>query len=137
MASITELRAAVASNLSNIPGLRTTVGGLMVDNPNPPVAVISPTSIEYDRSFGEGMTIYNYTVTVIVGRASERSAQNSLDAYCSSTGDYSIKRGVELDRTLDGKAFDLRVTGMRNYGSLIIADQEYLAAEFDLSIYAT
>jgi hypothetical protein len=135
MASITELRVEVAKNIGTIPGLRTSP--VMIDNPNPPIAIISPVSIDYDKSFGEGMTIYNYTVTVIVGRVSERTAQNSLDAYCSSTGALSIKKAVESNRTLSGKAFDLRVTGMRNYGSLNIADNEYLAAEFDLSVYAT
>jgi hypothetical protein len=109
----------------------------MVDNPNPPIAIISPVSIEYDKSMGVGMTIYSYSITVIVGRVSERTAQNSLDAYCSPSGTQSIKQAVESNRTLSGKAFDLRVTGMRNYGSLNIADNEYLAAEFDLSVYAT
>jgi len=135
MASISELRIELANNLATVPGLRTSP--VMVDNPNPPIAIISPVSIEYDKSMGVGMTIYSYSITVIVGRVSERTAQNSLDAYCSSSGTQSIKQAVESNRTLSGKAFDLRVTGMRNYGSLNIADNEYLAAEFDLSVYAT
>jgi hypothetical protein len=37
---------------------------------------------------------------------------------------------------LGGKAFDCVVTGMRNYGSLAIGDNTYLAAEFDLTVQA-
>lgn len=134
MATVSELRTGVATNLATISGLRTAA--TMPDLPNPPIALVTPISIEYDKAFGQGMTIYTMTVTVIVGRVSERTAQNTLDAYCSSTGASSIKKAIESDVTLGGKAFDCRVSQMRNYGSTTISENEYLAAEFDLSIYA-
>lgn len=134
MATITELRAGVATNLATISGLRTAT--TLPDLPNPPIALVTPVSVEYDKAFGTGMTIYQMTVTVIVGRVSERTAQNLLDSYCSSTGASSIKKAIESDVTLGGKAFDCRVSSMRNYGSTTISENEYLAAEFDLSIYA-
>jgi hypothetical protein len=134
MASIGELRSGIATNLATITGLRT--GSTIPDNVNPPFAIISPSSADYHQTFHNGMTKYSFTVTLVVGRVSERSAQNALDAYCSPTGSSSIRGAVELDRTLGGKAFDCVVSGMRNYGSISLGDNTYLAAEFDLVVQA-
>jgi hypothetical protein len=82
------------------------------------------------------MTEYDFSVQVIVGRVDERTAQRNLDSYCSSTGDYAIGLAVESDRTLGGKAFDCIVTEMTNYGSVLISDVTYLAAEFNVRVLA-
>jgi hypothetical protein len=106
------------------------------DNPNPPIALVEPTTVQFDTVMGRGLDAYNFKVTVIVGRASERSAQNSLDAYCSGSGSASVKSAIESDKTLGGKANDLRVTGLSSYGSITIADVTYLAADFAVVVYA-
>jgi len=134
MALISELRTGLANNLATISGLRTTP--TIPDNPNPPIAVILPQGVEYDNTFGRGMNTYTFAVTVIVGRVSERSGQNALDAYVSSTGSSSIKLAIESDKTLAGKAFDLRVTDSRNYGELTVGEVTYLSAEFTVLCYA-
>jgi hypothetical protein len=136
MASISTLRTEIAENLATITGLRVSPTGQIPDNVNPPYAIVTPTSVDYHKAFNNGLNTYNFTITVVVGRASERSAQNTLDAYCSPTGTQSIKGAVESDRTLDGTAYSLIVTGMRNYGSITIAETNYLAAEFDLTVQA-
>jgi hypothetical protein len=82
------------------------------------------------------MQTYTFAVQVIVGRVSERTGQNSIDAYCSSTGTNSIKLAIESNKTLAGKAFDLRVTDMRNYGELTVGEVNYLSAEFVVLCYA-
>jgi hypothetical protein len=134
MAQIGELRSGIATNLATITGLRTAP--TIPANVNPPFAIVAPTSADYHQSFRNGMTNYNFTITLVVGLASERTAQNSLDAYCSPTGSSSIRGAIESDRTLSGKAFDCVVSGMRNYGSIQIGDNTYLAAEFDLVVQA-
>jgi hypothetical protein len=134
MALISDLRAGIATNLATISGLRT--GSTIPENVNPPFAIVAPSSMSYHAAMGNGMTTYNFVVTLVVGRADGRAAQNALDAYCSSTGSSSIRVAVESNRTLGGKAFDCVVTGMRNYGSLAIGDNTYLAAEFDLTVQA-
>lgn len=137
MASISTLRTAIATNLATISGLRTSPTGTIPDNVNPPYAIVAPTTVDYHRSFSTGgLNTYNFTVTVVVGRVSERTAQNTLDAYCSPTGSASIKLAVESNRTLGGAAYDCVVTGMRNYGSVTIGENTYLAAEFDLTVQA-
>lgn len=134
MASITDLRTGIANNLATITGLRTSP--TVPDAPNPPVAIVLPTSVSYDSVYARGMQNYNFLVIVIVGRVDERTAQNKLDAYVSSTGASSIKLAIESDKTLGGKAFDTRVTEMRNYGNLPIGDVIYLTAEFSVICYA-
>lgn len=135
MASITELREGLAANLATIPGLRTAA--TIPDNPNPPIAIVQLNRVQYHQDFKRGMTEYNFAVQVVVGRVDERSAQQRLDLYCSSTGDYAIGLAVESDRTLGGKAFDCIVTEMTNYGSVLISDVTYLAAEFNVRVLAS
>jgi hypothetical protein len=134
MANISELRTGLATNLATIPGLRTAA--TMPDNPNPPIAIIVPSTISYDETFQRGMQTYGYTALVVVGRVDERTAQNKLDAFCSSTGTQSIKLAIEKDKTLGGKAFDVRVSEMRNYGSILIGEVVFLSAEFTILCYA-
>jgi hypothetical protein len=134
MASISELRTGIKNNLATIPGLR--VSDFQPDNINPPVAIVFPISVNYDDTFQRGMQTYTFSVQVIVGRVSERSGQSSIDAYISSTGASSIKLAIESNKTLSGKAFDLRVTDMRNYGELLVGEVNYLSAEFVVLCYA-
>jgi hypothetical protein len=134
MALLSEIRTGLANNLSSITGLRTAA--VMPDNPSPPIAIITPDSINYDDTFQRGMQTYSFTVIVLVGRAAERSAQNALDAFCSSTGTSSIKLAIERDKTLAGKVYDLRVTNLRAYASIAVGEVNYLAAEFLVLCYA-
>jgi len=134
MASISELRAGIKTNLATISGLRTS--DFQPDSINPPVAIVFPVSLNYDETFHRGMQTYTFAVQVIVGRVSERTGQSTIDSYCSSTGTNSIKLAIESDKTLAGKAFDLRVTDMRNYGELLVGEVNYLSAEFVVLCYA-
>jgi hypothetical protein len=134
MASITDLRAGLATRLGTITGLRTTTE--TPDTISPPVAIINVANVNYDRTFARGLDEYNFVITVIVGRVGERSAQRLLDSYVSPVAPSSVKLAIELDRTLGGKCDTLRVTDMRNYGSLVIGEITYLAAEFNVVVYA-
>lgn len=134
MASLTDLRVGLATNLATITGLRTAA--TIPDNPNPPIAIITPNAITYDSVYGRGMQEYQFTIAVLVGLVAERSSQNKIDAYCSSTGSSSIKLAVESDKSLGGKTFDVRVTDMRAYASVAVGDVKYLAAEFNVLCYA-
>jgi hypothetical protein len=128
MALVSELRDGLKANLATITGLRTS--DTVPDNPSPPIAIVLPQGVSYDDAFGRGMQTYSFMVLVVVNRVSERTAQNSLDAYISSTGSSSIKLAIESDKTLNGKAFDVRVTDVRNYGDTVIGEINYLSAEF-------
>ena len=53
MASLSTLRTGLATRLGTISGLRTSA--FMPDNPNPPIAVVMPSSVSYDDTFHRGM----------------------------------------------------------------------------------
>lgn len=130
--SIAAIRAGLGANLSTIRGLR--VAETIPDQVNPPVAVVSLTTVDYDGALSGGLTTYNFTLTVIVGRMSERTAQRTLDAYITP-GVGSIKTAVQSDRTLGGSAFDCRVESLTSYGSVTIGEVTYIAADFAVTVY--
>jgi len=130
MADITAMRNALATNLATISGLRTAAE--LPDNPSPPIAIVGLDNIEYDGAFKNGLTTYNFTIMVIVGRAAEREAQRRLNAYCAVDG---VKSAIESDKSLNGTAYDVRVTSVTSIGSLQLNDQTYLAADFQVVVY--
>jgi hypothetical protein len=134
LASITNIRAGLATRLATISGLRTS--STQPDNPNPPIAVIIPDNTRYDDTFGRGMDTTTFRIILIVSRAAEKYAQKKLDTYVSTTGSTSIKAAIEGDRTLGGTVFDCRVTEMRNYGQISVGDVTYLGCEFIVLTYA-
>jgi hypothetical protein len=131
--SIADIRAGLAKNIATISGLR--VAAEIPDNPSPPIAVVALNNISYDLDFNRGMTLYNFTVTLVVGRVAERDAQRKLDAYAGN-GERSIKTAVQSDRTLGGSAFDVRLSDMNTIGALNLGEQTYLAADFAIQVYA-
>ena len=131
--SISQIRTALATNLATIPGLRTAAE--IPDLPNPPIAVVSLDSVNYDQTFAKGMTSYTFTITVIVGRSAEREAQRKLDAYITP-GANSVKNAIESNKTLGGYAYDCRVVSMNSVGSVTISDTTYLAADFTVTVIA-
>jgi len=130
--TITAMRQGLATNLATISGLRTS--SFVPDNPTPPIAVVIPNKVDFDSAFQRGADEYTFKVVVIAARASERSAQNTLDAYCNATGATSIKTAAEIDKTLGGSAMDCRVTDLTDYGPVQIGDTQYLAATFTVTV---
>lgn len=133
-ATISGIRTGLASTIGTIKGLRTAA--VIPDDPKPPIAVVLAPTISYDTAFGRGMDTYTFPVMLIVGRVSERTAQNQLDSFCSPTGAFSVKAAIHSNPTLGGACQSARVTEMTNYGSVTIGDVEYLSAEFTVQVYA-
>jgi len=131
--SISTIRDGLAANLATITGLRTSPD--LPDNPSPPIAVVALNSVTYDQAFQQGLVIYSFTITVIVGRVSERTAQTKLNAY-ASTGVGGIKHAIQSDKTLGGTAFDVRLQEMTSLGAITLGEQQYLAAEFSAVVYS-
>ena len=131
--SIADFRKGIGVNLATIRGLR--VATEIPDNPNPPVAIIALQNVSYDGAFAGGLTEYSFAVSVIVGRVAEREAQRRLDVYIG-TGEGGVKKAIESERTLDGSAFDVRVSEMTQVGSISLGDATYLACDFTVTVYA-
>lgn len=131
--SITDIRDGIATNLATISGLRTSAE--LPDQPNPPIAVVQLNNVTYDQAFQNGLVLYNFTITVIVGKVAERLAQQRLNAY-ASTGAGGVKAALQSDKTLGGHAFDVKLQEMTNIGAITLGEQQYLAAEFAAIVYA-
>jgi hypothetical protein len=132
MASVSELRDAIAEAMSSIHGLRTS--GHVPDAPRPPIAVVMPDRIEYDLNARRGADRFFFTVTVLASRADDRAAQQNLDKYL--VGESSVKDAIEADRTLGGKANTCRVTAMQNYAAVPVGEVTYLSAQFVVEVIA-
>lgn len=132
--SISDIREGIATNLATITGLRTA--SEVPDNPSPPIAIVQFQSVDYDGAFQGGLTTYSFIVSVLVGRAAERTSQRKLDAY-ASTGTGGIKAAIESDKTLDGNAYDVRVEAMTNISAVSLGgDISYLSADFVVTVLA-
>ena len=134
MPTMTELRDGLKNRLATISGLRTTA--TIPDQVNPPIAIVSLDTIAFDQAFRRGLDEYRFTITVVVGRISERTAQTKLDGYLAPTGSTSIKTAIEGDTSLGGKAQTLRVTEMTGLSSAAEAEDIYLTATFSVTVYA-
>jgi len=132
MADLSAIRQALADKMGNVYGLRSSA--TMPDAPRPPQAVILPDRIEYDLDMSRGADTFFFLVTVIVGRADDRAAQNNLDRFVSGTD--SIKAAIEADMTLGGVVNFARVTEMTNYRQINVGDTIYLGAEFEVEVVA-
>lgn len=133
MSDITAMAEGIADNLATISGIRTYAE--IPDNPNLPAAIVNLNSITYDQAFQGGLVNYNFVVTVIVSRVTERRAQAKVYAY-AQTGNAAVKNAIESDKTLGGAAIDTRVTEMTNIQSVSIGDIEYLTADFAVIVRA-
>lgn len=134
-ASISNLRAGLAANLATINGLR--VYTVLTDNPQFPAALISLDRIEFDSTMARGCDSIEFTVTLVVARADDRSAQNKLETYLAGTGATSVKTAVETDVTLGGSAFDARVTAAEQIGTVNSPDgSTYLFVDFAVTVTA-
>jgi hypothetical protein len=101
-----------------------------------PAAVVQLESVSYDQAMQRGLTEYRFLVTVIFGRVATSQAQRSMDQLIDDGGGRSVKSAVESDKTLNGNAFDVRVSEMTNITAITIGDITYLSADFAVIVYA-
>lgn len=131
--AISDLRQGLVDNLQTIPNLR--VYATLPDVVNPPAALITLDKITYNRQMQAGMSEYDFKVSVVLGRVSERVAQQNLDLLVAPSGD-SVKAAIESDKTLGGNAFDVFVPELSAYGAVNINGIDYLSAEFSVQVFA-
>ena len=131
--SLALIRKGMADNLGDIAGIR--VYETVPDNPRFPCALIFLERATYDEAFQRGLTLYEFSVRVIVSRVTERRAQERLDTFIDA-GSESLKSALESDISLDNQAFDVTVTSLSAVGSVTIGETTYLAATFEVTVRA-
>jgi hypothetical protein len=132
--TVTQIKEGLQARLATISGLRAYVQ--QPDNNNAPFAWPMLESITYNGAMGGGLIIHTFSVSVVVGRASERTAQNALDGYLSYEGATSVRAAIEGDRTLGGVVQNLIVESASNISTLDANDTTYLMVDFRVVVYA-
>lgn len=128
--SIATIRSGLAARLATIPGLH--VSAYFPDLIEPPMAIVDTYRVDFDSAFNRGSDEIVFDVLVAVRRTSERTAQESLDAYLPL-----VKAAIEGDDTLGGAAFDVHVTSAERQSALTVGETTYLAASFAVRVIAT
>ena len=132
--TVSQIKTGLAANLATVSGLRAYA--YQPDNVNTPFAWPLLDSIQYNGAMGGGLITHKFTVSVVVGRSAERTAQTLLDGYLSYRGTTSIRQAIESDRTLGGVVQDLIVESANNISTLEANDTTYLAIDFVVTVYA-
>lgn len=134
-ATITQLKDGLKTRLDTITNLRAYAQ--QPDQVNPSVGGIAFSTLEsvtYHGTMGAGLVTHVFTVSVIVGRAAERTTQNLMDTYLSY--DSGIRAAIEGDQTLGGVAQTLIVEEASNISTVDANDTTYLTVDFRVVVYA-
>ena len=126
------VRAGLGTALDTITGLRAF--DYVTDSLSPPAAVVEPLEIDYDEAMRRGLDVYRAYILVIVGRMSDRSSQDRLDAYVAGSGASSVKAALESDKTLGGACSTLQVTSARPR-EVVVSGVNMIAYRFEVTIY--
>ena len=132
-ATVSDVKSALATKLGTISGLRSYA--YQPDNPAFPCAIPTLTNIEYHGAMGSGLVTYTFTISVIIGRVSERSSESKLNDYAAYTGASSIRKVLEEDGSLGGAVADTIVTSASNISSISLNDADYLMLDFSVIVY--
>lgn len=131
-ATVGAVKTALAAAVGTIGGLRTY--DRQPDNLNAPFAFPSLQSVDYHGAMGAGSVLQTYKLTVVVGRASERAAEDLLDTYLSYAAG-GIRAAIESDVTLGGVVQACIVESAEGIGTIDGNDTVYLSVDFRVLVY--
>ena len=132
-ATITSAAEGLRERLATIIGLR--VYDHIADSFQPPAAMVSIDSVDYHQAFRGGDSVYTFTVSVMVARADDRTAQRKLDEFLSYSGDRSVREAIETDTTLGGRIQACVVESGGNIAAIQINEATYLGVEFTVTVH--
>ena len=134
-ATVTQVTDAIKTTLATITGLRTF--SYQTEQMNtPPFAYPELTQVEYHRAFSGGDVVMVFTIHVVVGRYTDRTAFALLDDFLSFSGTKSIRACLEADKTLGGVCQTLVVPSGADITSLGEAGAEFLEIQLPLTVHA-
>lgn len=119
---------ALTDALELIPKLRTTLA--FPRSVSPPVAVISYPEVDFDLTAGRGGDTLRWEVTLVVSKASERAARQTLMQFLRPSGSHSVKAAVEGFATTAVDFF--RVVRARQAQEFTFDNINYLGCVFDV-----
>ena len=132
-ATVTQVATGLATNLSTITGLRTS--SYQPEQLNTPLAFPILNTVTYHKAMGGGDVTMDWTITVLVGRYTDRTAFATLDGYLSYSGATSIRAAIESDKMLGGVCQTLVVSSAADISSVNAADAEFLQIQFTVQVH--
>ena len=132
MASLANIRAAVALNLATIPGWQ--ISAYQLSNATlPSLQVMGLDDIQYDRAMGRGVDDWSISIMAFAGITTDIGAQKLLDGLID---DDVVKTAVESDKTLGGAAFDVHVTECSGYRAYVLGTNQVIGCEWKVRVMA-
>lgn len=132
-ATVTQVATGLATNLATITGLRTSA--FQPEQLNTPLAFPILNTVTYHKAMGGGDVTMDWTVTVLVGRYTDRTAFATLDGFLSYSGATSVRAAIESDKTLGGVCQTLVVSSAADISSVDAADAEFLQIQFTVQVH--
>ena len=132
-ATVTQVATGLATNLATITGLRTSA--YQPEQLNTPLAFPTLNTVTYHKAMGGGDVTMDWTITVLVGRYTDRTAFATLDGYLSYSGATSVRAAIESDKTLSGVCQTLVVSSAADISSVNAADAEFLQIQFTVQVH--
>lgn len=132
-ATVSQVAAGLAARLATISGLRTYT--YQPEQQNPPFGFPQINRIEYHKAFGGGDVVMDWTVHIVTGRWTDRTAHALLDDYLSYSGTKSVRAAIEADTTLGGVCQTLIVRSGADITSLDVNGAEFLQIQFQLEVH--
>jgi len=132
-ATVTQVATGLATNLATITGLRTSA--YQPEQLNTPLAFPILNTVTYHKAMGGGDVTMDWTITVLVGRYTDRTAFATLDGYLSYSGATSVRAAIESDKTLGGVCQTLVVSSAADISSVNAADAEFLQIQFTVQVH--
>lgn len=140
MATITEIRDALADQVETLDAVRATKewGEPINVSGTASVAVVEYDGTVYDSAMGGQGDALTYKITLLVGKVGDRSARGKLDVACDPTSGNTTSMRQAVNGRLGGLvafATVLSNTGYREY-PIGPGDEapRYLGAEFTVQV---
>jgi hypothetical protein len=134
MASLVDMREALATNLKAIKGAQWSAWRL--SNATPPCGFVWVGPISYDTVMARGGDLLTLMVTVYVAFVNDIGAQQRFAPLLATTGPGSVKEAIEADPTLGGVCDDLRVTDFSGEQIYVLEGKgAALGGDFTVQVY--
>lgn len=134
-ATVTQVAEGIRTRLATISGLRAF--SYQPEQMNtPPFAYPELNQVDYHRAFRGGDVVMSWTIHVIVGRWTDRTAFAALNDYLSYDGAKSIRACLEGDLTLGGVCQTLVLTSGADVSSVGEGGAEFLEVQMTLTVHA-
>jgi len=132
-ATVSQVATGLSNRLATISGLR--VSTFQPEQLNPPFAYPQLNRIEYHRAYGGGDVVMDWSIYVVVGRWTDRTAHALLDDFLSYSGAKSVRAAVEGDTTLGGVCSTLVLRSGLDISSLDAGGAEFLQIQLQVEVH--